>query len=209
MTRETGTVVSLCDRSGIMVAPWVNAGYAAVTVDKEPAAHNLCEHIKCDLIELVRYNRWDIDPLIIFAFPPCTDLAISGARWFRDKGLQALIDALELVETCRKLTESSYAPWMLENPVGVLSTYWRDPDFAFDPCDYGDPYTKRTWIWCGNGFVMPPKIQQGDMFDPPTVVEPTLGSIISNLPDSNGRREKREATPHGFADAVFRANRIK
>ena len=53
---------------------------------------------------------------------------------------------------------------MLENPVGVLSSYWRKPDHTFDPCDYGgylnpagDAYTKKTCLWTGGGFIMPKK----------------------------------------------------
>jgi hypothetical protein len=53
---------------------------------------------------------------------------------------------------------------MLENPVGVLSSYWRKPDHTFDPCDYGgylnpagDAYTKKTCLWTGGGFIMPGK----------------------------------------------------
>lgn len=200
------TVISLCDRSGVMVKPWIDAGYNALTIDIEPAQHNFCRHVQADILDDV-VCWWRYEPAtIIFAFPPCTDLAISGAKHFKDKGLAALIHALQLVETCRDYAEQRGAPWMLENPVGTLSTYWRDPDYSFDPCDYGDPYTKKTWIWCGHGFVMPEKIQQGDMFKTPTTVEPSAGSLIYNMPDSIGRQQRRSITPNGFARAVFQAN---
>ncbi|MHB1065706.1 MAG: hypothetical protein ACYC1Z_14665, partial [Georgenia sp.] len=94
-------------------------------------------------VRSVTPDWFDRQPAAVFAFPPCTDLAISGARDFRRKGMRRLIDAMELVESCRLLCEFSGAPWMIENPVGRLSTLWRKPDHLFDPCDYGDPYTKR------------------------------------------------------------------
>jgi hypothetical protein len=137
-------------------------------------------------------NEFDM----VFAFPPCTDLANSGARWFKEKGLTALIAALQVVEACRRICEESGAPWMLENPVGQLSTYWRNPDYTFDPCDYGDPYTKKTCLWTGGGFVLPWRSR----------IEPTEGSKMHRLPPSAERANLRSATPTGFARAVFEVN---
>lgn len=92
------------------------------------------------------------------------------------------------------------APYLIENPVSTVATYWRKPDHQFDPCDYGgyldpagDYYTKKTCLWTGNGFVMPP----------PKRVEPTEGS---RLPATHDRAGVRSATPCGFAQAVFEAN---
>ena len=140
----------------------------------------------------------------MFAFPPCTHLAVSGARWFKTKGLGALADALQLVERCRIIAEISGAPWMLENPVSTLSTYWRKPDVTFDPCDFGgyldptgDAYTKKTCLWTGGGFVMPE----------PKPVAPTERSPIHLMPPSDDRGDLRSVTPMGFAKAVFLANR--
>lgn len=199
------TVISLCDRTGNMVKPWLDAGYCAYTVDLQESElnHERHIHILNDVRNIVRFEG---ELAAIFAFPPCTHLAVSGARWFKKKGLDALIDALSVVNACRKYCENSGAPWMLENPVGTLATYWREPDYTFDPCDYGDPYTKKTCIWCGNGFVMPFKIGQGDMFADPTRVEPTLGSMIHMMPPSEKRGDLRSITPMGFARAVFLAN---
>lgn len=192
-------VVSLCDLTGAIVKPWADAGYECVCYD-------LQHSIRADRVEGNITYRWadvrsltpaDLGvPSIVFAFPPCTNLAVSGARDFQRKGLRGLIDALEVVEACRKLCEWFGCPWMLENPVSRLSSSWRKPDFTFDPCDYGDPYTKKTCLWTGNGFVMPPKDR----------VEPTMGSAMHLLPPSAGRANLRSATPEGFAQAVFESN---
>lgn len=205
-----GTVISLCDRTGNMTRPWTQAGYHAVTVDLQHPEFG--EDRRTHIVGDVRNVQLDLDMggwspvMMIFAFPPCTHLAVSGARWFKEKGLDALIEGLSIVNACRKLCENSGAPWMLENPVGTLATYWREPDHTFDPCDYGDPYTKKTCLWTGNGFVMPEKINPGDMFAEPTRVEPTLGSMIHKMPPSEDRGDLRSITPMGFARAVFRAN---
>lgn len=200
------TVISLCDLTGNMVRPWAEAGYTCVCYDFQHS-------IRADRVEAVgagsityRWadvrsltyadirSEWDVD--IMFAFPPCTNLAVSGARDFRRKGLRGLIDALEAVEACRVLCETTFAPWMIENPVSRLSSCWRKPDFMFDPCDYGDPYTKKTCLWTGGGFAMPPKDR----------VEPTMEGHIWKMPPSPERANLRSATPMGFARAVFQAN---
>lgn len=203
-----GTVLSLCDRTGKAVLPWLEAGYDAVTVDVQEQAnpHPRRRHVVQDVCAF----KLDFRPAAVFAFPPCTHFAVSGARWFREKGLDVLIEALVIVNACRKICEASGAPFMLENPVGTLSTitetYWRGPDQSFNPNDYGDPYTKKTLLWTGGGFVMPAVVKPGDMFERPTWVEPTEGSKMHLLPPSADRADLRSETPMGFARAVFQAN---
>lgn len=187
-----------------MVEPWAQAGFECICIDiqhsKETVTDGAITYIGDDI------NRW-IPPMrraaIVFAFPPCTDLAVSGARWFTHKGLWALIDSLTLVERCRRICEASSAPWMLENPVSTLSTYWRKPDHTFDPCDFGgylnppaDAYTKRTCLWVGGGFRMPR----------PNRVDPVQGSKMHLMAPSDDRANLRSETPRGFAKAVFEAN---
>lgn len=188
-------VLSLCDKTGNAVLPWAMAGYRCLTVDVQErvSPHPNVQAVVADV------HKW-LPPrdeyALVMAWPPCTDLAVSGARWFKDKGLEALAPAIDLVARCRDICEWADCPWMLENPVGTLSTYWRKPDHTFDPCDYGDPYTKKTCIWSGGGFVMPDKSR----------VEPVMGSAMHRLPPSPDRADKRSATPMGFARAVFHAN---
>ena len=194
-----GTVVSLCDLTGNIVRPWAEAGYDCLCIDT-------CHPLRSGAHDGTITFQWgDVrsitpadlgTPCIVFAAPPCTNLAISGARDFQRKGLQGLIDALQVVEACRRLCEWYGCPWMLENPVSRLSSSWRKPDHMFDPCDYGDPYTKRTCLWTGGGFVMPPKHP----------VPATEGSKMHLMTPSADRAALRSATPMGFARAVFRAN---
>jgi hypothetical protein len=202
---QRGVVLSLCDRTANMVKPWAEAGFECICVDlqhDEIAGHpdlpiTYVGGDVCDgLPPKVEYK-------IVFAFPPCTHLAVSGARWFRRKGLGKLADALSVVEACRCICEWAKAPWMLENPVSSLSTYWREPDVTFNPCDYGgyldvpaDAYTKRTCLWYGGGFRMP-------CVRP---VPPVEGSRMNRIPPCDNRGDLRSETPAGFAQAVFEAN---
>lgn len=197
-------VVSLFDYTGNMVRPWADAGFLCYCVDlRHPAGEDRegnIVHVGADIREwLPPYGPVKI----LFAFPPCTHVAVSGARWFKDKGLGALIESLELFYAAIRLAEWTKAPYMIENPVSTVSTYWRKPDYTFDPCDYGgylsppgDSYTKKTCLWTGNGFVMPA----------PRRVLPIEGSKMHTMPPTAQRAILRSETPEGFAQAVFEPN---
>lgn len=187
--------LGLCEESGIMARPWAEAGYRCICVDisTEPRTEDGVEFVQAD----VRTYLPPREPIgFIAAFPPCTHLANSGARWFKQKGLLALSQALEIVDACKRICEWSGARYMIENPMGTLSTYWRKADYTFDPCDYGDAYTKKTLLWTGGGFVMPTKNR----------VQPAEKSPIHWCPPSDERARIRSKTPAGFARAVFEAN---
>lgn len=137
-------------------------------------------------------------------------------------------EAIKLAKMVQLVASACYArngygdpiPWMLENPaVSFLNTRWRRPDHVFNPNEYGgylpvddvhpkfpqvypprDAYPKKTGIWCGNGFVMPPR--------DPVPVEPLKNGKVGNPGwfaaggRSNRTKEIRSITPRGFADAV-------
>lgn len=205
--KTRGVVISLCDYTGNMVKPWANAGYDCICIDIQ---HSIRNHKKQGHITYMwgDIRAWwpefkEIE--IVFAFPPCTNLAVSGARDFQKKGLTGYIDGLLLVEHCRRICEASGAPWMLENPVSRLSTAWRKPDYSFNPCDYAgylinsksEAYTKKTCLWTGCGFIMPK----------PKRIKPVLGSKMHFMTPGENRANERSATPRGFAKAVFLANK--
>jgi hypothetical protein len=196
-------VLSLCDRSGVMVQPWREAGHTCWLVDIQHTTG--IERLDGGALVRVGADVREFDfrvlpdaPAIVFAFPPCTNLAVSGARWFKDKGLEALYESLGMVIACKRIAESTDAPWLLENPVGTLSTYWREPDYTFQPWQYGDRYYKKTCLWTGGGFVMP-KAWHASPPDGTT-------AMIHLMPPSADRGDKRSVTPEGFARAVFQAN---
>jgi hypothetical protein len=204
MPNDDRIVISLFELTYNMIAPWAAAGYTCYCVDLQ---HPPGETRAGSIIKVGADVREWLPPYapisILFAFPPCTNTAVSGARWFKEKGLGSLINALELFDAALRLAEWSKAPYLLENPVSTVSTYWRTPDQIFDPCDYGgyltpptDAYTKKTCLWTGNGFKMPK----------PRRVEPHEGSRMHRLPPSPERSRIRSATPKGFAQAVFEAN---
>jgi hypothetical protein len=206
-----GTVVSLCDRTGNMVRPWLEAGYDAVIVDIRHEGDTTETHAGGGRLRKVGMSILDerLLPMLkalpnvvaCFAFPPCTHLASSGARWWAAKGLPALIEALTLVEACRAIIEALGVPGFIENPVGRLSTTWRPYDWAFDPCEfagYCDPpadlYTKRTCLWVFGGLGKPATRWHF----------PVEGSKMHLM--SSSAEDERSETPMGFARAIFAAN---
>lgn len=204
MRQNEGIVIGLFDYTCNMVAPWAAAGFLCYCVDLQ---HPVGEARQENIVRVGADVREWLPPYapvkILFAFPPCTDVAVSGARWFKDKGLGALIRALQNFDAAVRLAEWTQAPYLIENPVSMVSSYWRKPDYLFDPCDYGgyrdppgDAYTKKTCLWTGNNFQMPP----------PRRVNPEEGSRMHRLPPSPERAKLRSITPQGFARAVFEAN---
>lgn len=216
-----GSVVSFCDRTGNMVLPWAKAGYQCVCYDWQHSIRR--DRLLCAVCGRDRLRpktpclcvggsilfRWaDVRVLTLedlpedtvagFAFPDCTHLSLSGARDHKRKGLRLLIDALELVESCRELLCNLRKPWMLEQPMSRLSTLWRPPDHKFTPWMYGESYQKETWLWTGGGFVMPAPL----LTEKPAGVQ----EAIWKMPPSAKRKNLRAVTPMGFARAVFEAN---
>jgi hypothetical protein len=211
----SGVVVSLCDLTGNFTRPWVEAGYEAVLVDPQHGFSSSDGRIT-KLAMTVEEALPALGRLLaakpvafVAAFPPCTDMAVSGARWFAakravDPMFQA--KAVAVAEQCRTFGQLSGAPWFVENPVSVLSSVFGKPDHTFSPHDFtghepGDNYTKKTCLWTGGGFVMPAPSRDLSLGAP--------DDRIHKAPPSAERANFRSATPMGFARAVFQANGVR
>jgi hypothetical protein len=206
------TVISLCDLTGNFVRPWVQAGHDAILVDPqhgESTSDGTVTRLAMTVEEALPMlgnviRRGDV--ALVAGWPPCTDMSVSGARWFaakRAKDPMFQAKAVAVAEQCRTLGRLSGAPWLVENPVSVLASVFGKPDHYFHPHDFTslepeDNYTKKTCLWTGGGFVMPAPQQ-----------DPSLGAPddrIHKAPPSEERGNFRSATPMGFARAVFQAN---
>lgn len=197
-------VISCFDKTGNMVKPWAAAGYLCYCVDIQHAPGERIDgnivYVGADVLDWMP-PRGEI--AAAFFFPPCTDVAVSGARWFKDKGIGSLIMALRLFEVSVKLAEWCGAPYLIENPVSTVSSYWRKPDYTFHPYEFSDlcaddNYTKKTCLWTGGGFVMPSAQRDFHLGTP--------DDRIHKASHSQERADFRSATPMGFARAVFDAN---
>ena len=224
--------VFLYDYTGIMAQPWIDAGYECWCFDGQHKlgierdglhvkvgmwfdAYKTAEHV-----EQIKNIVGD-GVCFVFGFPECTDMAVSGAAHFENKAasnpaFQA--EACELARLVMQVGDAFGCKWAAENPVSVLATLWRKPDYSFHPYEYGgylpsgdehpvypeyikpmDAYPKKTCIWSGNGFVMPCK--------KPVNVDRGYSDQHKKLGGKSLKTKNiRSATPRGFAKAVFLAN---
>jgi hypothetical protein len=195
--------IFLCDRSGVMAQPWADAGYRCLCVDiqhsiRRPRTEGNVTFMWGDARTWVPPEDCAGRIAFFAAFPPCTHVAVSGARDFRTKGTAMLRDSLELFSACYSAGRWSGARFMVENPIGKFSDHMLPPDYFFQPWEYGDLWTKKTCLWTGGGFVMPPPINK----EPP----PGTTERIWKMPPSDERSDIRGETPPGFARAVFEVN---
>lgn len=202
-----GIIISLFDYTGNMVKPWVDMGHKAVIIDHQhdSSTSKSIRRIKMDLTStLTLPSDLNIDEIVfVAAFPPCNHLAVSGARWFKGKGLRKLQESISMFATAAEFCELIGAPYFIENPVSTISTYWRKPDYIFNPFEFtgwcvDDNYTKKTCLWTGGGFVMPEAYRD-------TSLGPPDDRIHKAVPGPN-RCNLRSMTPQGFAQAVYWAN---
>lgn len=205
--KPEGIVLSLYDLSGVMVKPWAEAGFECFIVDiqhpKGCTRHPDMPNVWCWGVDLLTWLPPLDEYRIAFSFSPCDDTAVSGARWFVQKGLVSLAHSVEMFARGIDILHWSKAPWCAEHPVSTISSYFRKADRTFHPWQFDgytnedDNYTKLTNIWHGEGFVWP---------DIRPSVTPPDPKRIRDCPSSADRKNIRSKTPDGFARAVFHAN---
>lgn len=178
-------ILDLCAGSGSWSLPYLEAGYDV-------------RHVDIDNDLDVRALAFPGRVRGVLAAPPCTDLARSGAQYWKAKGPEALLHAVSVADACIRVAVMSEAMWWaLENPEGRLRRILGPPAHTFTPSDYGDPWEKRTLLW--GSFRIPARRHIArDRAD--------LSKWLQNYPQSRGRARMRSCTPPGFARAFFKAN---
>lgn len=134
---------------------------------------------------------------MLIAHPPCTNLAVSGAIWFKKKKkLQAQIRDFEFV---MHLATTSIPRIAIENPVSVISTRWRKPDQVVQPWMFGHPENKKTCLWLkGLPLLLPTRNVFAKMKRRPI----RLANRIHHMPPGPQRQKERSRTYRGIADAM-------
>jgi hypothetical protein len=135
-------VLVACEYSGIVRDTFKAKGHDAWSCDLLPT-ESPGNHIEGDVLEILD-DGWDL----MIAHPPCTHLAVSGAAWFEQKrkdGRQK-----QGIDFFMNFVNSSISKVAIENPVGIMSTYWRKPDQIIQPFQFGDPFRKKTCLWLKN-----------------------------------------------------------
>lgn len=125
---------------------------------------------------------------MVIAFPPCTHLAVSGARYFEQKRKDGRQQ--QGIDFFMKFTELDY-PFAIENPIGIMSTIWRKPDQVIQPWQFGHGETKATCLWLNKlPLLQPTKIVNG------------REQKIWKMPPSKDRAKLRSKTYEGIAQAI-------
>lgn len=177
-------VLVACEYSATVRDAFRAAGHNAWSCDLLPTEGNPRWHVRGNVLEIIN-DGWDL----MIAHPPCTDLAVSGARHFAAKIADGRQDrALDFV---RRLLDAPVERIALENPVSVISTKIRKPDQIIQPWQFGHGETKATCLWLKNL----PKLV-------PTDVVEGRSDRIHKMPPSENRWKERSRTYQGIANAM-------
>lgn len=171
-----------CEYSGTVRDAFRRKGHNAISCDLLPTEVP-GPHYECNVLELIRCS-WDL----VILHPPCTHLAVSGARWWKDK-LHQQVDALVMF---RILLEQTNSPKVcIENPIGKVSSAIKQPSQIIQPWMFGHGETKATCLWL-KGL---PNLR-------PTNIVPGREARIHRQPPSEDRWKIRSLTYQGVADAM-------
>ena len=133
-------VLIACEFSGIVRDAFTALGHEAISCDLLPS-ETFGQHYQCNVLRLLG-EPWDL----MIAHPPCTHLAVSGARWFKDKQ----VEQAEALEFVRLLLDAPITRIALENPISIISSRIRKPDQIIQPWMFGHGETKATCLWLKN-----------------------------------------------------------
>lgn len=176
-------VLIACEFSGVVRDAFTALGHEAMSCDLLPS-ETPGLHAQRDLLDLlIDDDEWDL----MVAHPPCTHLAVSGARWFKDKQ-QEQEEALAFV---RALMDAPIPRICIENPVSVISTRIRKPDQIIQPWMFGHGETKATCLWLKN---LPPLM-------PTNIVDGRAPRVHHASPGPDRWKERSRTLP-GIAAAM-------
>ncbi len=174
-------VLVACEYSGTVRDAFAARGHDAWSCDLLPT-ERLGNHIHGDVLQHLHRN-WDL----MIAHPPCTHLAVSGARWFKDKQ----IEQAEALDFVHRLMDAPIERIALENPISVISSRIRKPDQIIQPWQFGHGETKATCLWLKNL----PKLT-------PTNIVEGREARIHKMPPGPDRWKERSRTFEGIAQAM-------
>ena len=134
-------VLVACEESQAVTKEFRKLGHEAFSCDILPCSGGHPEwHLQKDVFEVINHG-WDM----MIAFPPCTDLAVSGARHFERKRADG--SQQKSIKFFMDLANAPIEKIALENPIGIMSTEWRKPDQIIQPWQFGDKAQKSTCLW--------------------------------------------------------------
>lgn len=197
-------ILVACEFSQIVTQAFRNKGHKAFSCDILPTEGNPDWHIQSDVLEILD-DGWDM----MIAHPPCTYLTVSQNKWLKDQ--PARKSGVLVGEERRKARKEAMKFFLefflyeipkvcVENPIGVMSTYFRKPDQVLQPWMFGHGETKATCLWLENLPLLQPTHRKNDLFceqEPEARVQ-----RLHLLPKTKDRWKERSRTYHGIANAM-------
>lgn len=185
-------VLVACEESQRVCVAFRERWYVAYSCDLKSCSNTHPEwHLKEDVKEVIKKEKWDM----VIAFPPCTHLASSGARYFSKKRLDGRQQ--EAINFFLFFVSLDVPLVAIENPIGIMSTIYRQPDQIVEPWWFGDPVQKATCLWLKG---LPPLYPTVNGFR--EMLKNDMGRELSNMPPSKQRATLRSRTPEGMANAM-------
>ena len=151
-------------------------------------------HIQDDALKVAYDKSYNWDMMI--AHPPCTHLAVSGARWFKE-GVKPISLQIEAAEFFMMLVNAPIDKIAIENPVCVMSTKYRKPDQIINPYQFGHPEQKKTCLWLKN---LPKLKETNNVYNYMMTLPIKERMRIHWL--GSGKSKERSVTYQGIADAI-------
>jgi len=176
-------ILVACEYSGIVRDAFIAQGHEAMSCDILPTERP-GPHYQGNVLNIL-HDGWDL----MVAHPPCTHLAVSGAKHFLAKRADGRQDAA--LDFVRSLMLAPILRICIENPVSIISTRIRKPDQIIQPWQYGHGETKTTCLWL-----------QGLLLLTPTNVVEGRSNRIHTMPGGKDQAKNRSKTYQGIADAM-------
>ena len=177
-------VLVACEYSGRVRDAFAALGHDAISCDLLPSDSPGGQHYQGDVFDIID-DGFDL----MIAHPPCTHLAVSGARHFAEKKASGVQD--EALDFVRRLLDSNINKIALENPISIISSRVRKPNQIIQPWQFGHGETKATCLWLKN---LPP-------LKPTNIVEGREAKV-HKMPPSPDRWKLRSTTYQGIANAM-------
>lgn len=177
-------VLVACEYSATVRDAFRKRGHDAWSCDLLPTEGDPRFHYQGDVFKFLA-GSLQFDLLI--AHPPCTHLAVSGARWFKDK----LVEQAEALEFVQRLLDAPVEKIALENPISIISSRIRKPTQIIQPWQFGHGETKATCLWLKN---LPPLV--------PTKIVDGREARVHKMAPGPDRWKERSRTYQGIADAM-------
>jgi hypothetical protein len=174
-------ILIACEYSGTVRDAFAARGHDAWSCDLLPT-ERLGNHIHGDVLQHLHRN-WDM----MIAHPPCTHLAVSGARWFKDKQ----VEQAEALDFVRRLLDAPIPRIAIENPISIISSRIRKPDQIIQPWQFGHGETKATCLW----------LKDLPLLTPTNIVD-GREARIHKMPPGPDRWKDRSRTFEGIAQAM-------